>query len=230
MTIVRSHQRTTAGRRRRGLLSLSLLLLVAVASLTQARAQTIQNRDVNQTQVQLGFIGMVTNSVLITIVGFGTTTISAMASAAMPTHATATVDFGTFSTLLKPPPANGAGYRVALPAPGAVVVASLDAVIDYNGATSATLTVGRAAPAGTAPDVPLANLRIASPSLASWTTGDQGVQVPDFGQPGYDICTATGDTTCIATKSYVHDLAVFVPDAQATGPFSTVALYTGTMP
>jgi hypothetical protein len=211
-----------------GLVCLPLLLAVAWPS--SAQAQTIQNSGANQTQVRLGFVGIVTNSVLISIVGFGTTTFNSTASAAMPTHARATINFGSFTTLLQPPPANGTGHRVLLPAPGAVVVATLDAFIDYNGAAAASLTVGRAAAAGAPPDVPLANLRVASPSRATWTAGNQGVQIPNFGLPGFNICTATGDTTCIATKSYLHDLAVYVPDSQVAGPFSTVVLYTGTMP
>jgi hypothetical protein len=206
------------------------LSFAAFALPAAAAAQTIQNNGANQTQVRLGFIGVVTNSVLISIVGFGSTNFSSTSSTAMPTHALGTINFGTFSTLLQPPPANGTGYRVALPAPGAVVVATLDALIDYNGAATASLTVGRKVAAGGAPDVPLANLRVASPSLGAWTSGSQGVQVPDFGAVAYNLCTATGDATCIAAKSYVHDLAVFVPDSQAAGPFTTTILYTGTMP
>jgi hypothetical protein len=205
-------------------------MLLAAALPSVAQAQTITNAGANQTQVRLGFVGAVANSVLINIVGFGTTTLSSSSSAAMPTHAQGSINFGTFSTLLQPPPTNGTGHRVLLPAPGAVVVATLDAVIDYNGATTATLAVGRRSAAGGPPDVPLANLRVASPSLAIWSSGSQGVQVPNFGQPAYNLCTATGDTTCIAAKSYVHDLAVYVPDTQAAGPFTTTILYTGTMP
>jgi hypothetical protein len=208
-------------------LGLSLLLLVAAAA--PVRAQTIDNSGVNQTQVRLGFVGIVTNSILVTIIGFGTTTLNPMASAAMPTHASATVNFGTFSTML-PLLTNGTGYRVTVPAPGAVAVATLDAFIDYNGATTASLTVGRAAAVGPAPDVPLDNLRVAAPPLASWTAGNQGTQVPALSLPGYNLCTAVGDATCIGTKSYLHDLAVYIPDTQVAGPFSTVVLYTGTMP
>ncbi len=207
-----------------------VFLMGAVALSGGARAQTIHNSGVNNTQVRLGFTGMVTNSVLMTIVGFGTTNLNSGNSTAMPTHAQGTINFGTFSTLLQPPPVNGTGYRVALPMPGAVVVATLNATIDYNGNTTASLSVGRRSPAGSAPDVPLANLRVSSPARASWSSGVQGTQVPDFGLPAYNLCTATGDTTCLAAKSYVHDIAVYIPDSQAAGPFSTVVLYTGTMP
>jgi len=207
----------------------AILLLFAVGFPTIVRAQTIQSGSANQTQVRLGFIGTVSNSVVMTVMGMGTTTVNG-GTAAMPTHAQGTIDFGTFSTMLQPAPANGTAYRVALPAPGAVLVATVDAVIDYNGYTTGSLTVGRRSAAGAAPDVPLANLRVASPSLGSWTSGNQGAQVPDFGLPGYDLCTAQGDATCAATKSYVHDLAIYIPDTQAAGPFSTVILYTGTVP
>jgi len=221
-----------AGRQARVLPAVAVIvfLLAAVAVPGRVQAQTIKNSGLNNTQVRLGFTGIVTNSVLISIVGFGTTNFNSTNSSAMPTHAQGTINFGTFSTLLQPPPLNGTGYRVALPAPGAVVVAKLDATIDYNGNTTASLTVGRRSAAGGAPDVPLANLRVASPGLANWTSGSQGVQVPNFGLPAYNICTATGDTTCLAAKSYVHDLAVYIPDSQVAGPFSTVVLYTGTMP
>jgi len=225
---LRPHPTAKVSRSQRGLRAALFLVAVALPSLVQA--QTIRNSGPSQTQVRLGFVGNVANSVLITIVGFGTTTLSTSSSTAMPVHSTASINFGTFSTILQPPPTNGTGYRVALPAPGAVVVATLDAMIDYNGAATASLTVGRSAAAGGPPDVPLANLRVSSPARASWTAGNQGVQVPDFGQPAYNLCTATGDTTCIAAKSYVHDLAVYVPDTQAAGPFSTTILYTGTMP
>lgn len=217
------------GKPPRGVVRVALVAL-ALLGPSITRAQTIQNTGVNQTQVRLGFVGTVSNTVLISIVGFGSTTLSNPQDATMPTHAQATIDFGTFTSLLQPPPANGAGYRVLLPAPGAVLVATFEAFIDYNGSTTASLTVGRAAVAGGPPDVPLNSLRVASPSLASWTAGDQGVAVPALGQPAFDICTATGDVTCIAAKSYVHDLAIYLPDAQAAGPFSVTTLYTGTMP
>ena len=229
MMTLRPNKTARAGRGKRAFAA-ALFLVFASASSSAARAQTIQNSGANQTQVRLGFNGIVANSVLINIVGFGTTTFNSTSNSAMPIHAQGTINFGTFSTLLQPPPANGNGYRVALPAPGAIVVATLDATIDYNGAATASITVGRRSAAGAAPDVPLANLRVASPSLGAWTSGGQGVQVPNFGLPAFNICTATGDATCLAAKSYVHDLAIYIPDTQAAGPFSTILLYTGTMP
>ena len=195
-----------------------------------ARAQMIRNSGTNRTQVDLGFVGNVRNSIILTIAGTGTTSISAQVSRGMPTHSSATIDFGSFSTQLQPPPGNGTGYRVALPSPGAVVAATLDAMVTYNGAVTASLTVARLNPAGGLPDIPLADLRLASPALATWTSGTQGTQVPNAGLPGFDLCLAAGDLTCQTAKAYNHSLAVFLPDTRPAGPFTTVVVYTGTMP
>jgi hypothetical protein len=208
----------------------AFLLALAVASPAVANAQTITNSGANRTQVNLGFTGIVRNSVMLTVTGAGTTTITGSTSATMPVRATGTVDFGSFSTLLNPPPANASASRVALPSPGAVVAARLNAIITYNGAATATITVGRVSPAGGAPDVPLTSLRVASPALAFWSSGTQGTQVPDAGMPGYNLCTAAGDLTCQNGKAYTHSLAIFVPDTQKAGPFTTAVVYSGTMP
>lgn len=180
--------------------------------------------------MNLGFTGIVRNSIMLTITGTGTTTVTAQTNAISPAVASGTIAFGNFSTLLQPPPTNGSAYRVALPTPGAVIAATLDAIVTYNGAPTASIGVARRVLAGGAPDVPLANLRVASPALASWTSGAQGAQVPDAGSLGYNICTAAGDLTCVNGKPYNHSLAVFVPDTQPAGAFSTTVVYTGTMP
>lgn len=212
------------------------LLFVAVAiacwlGLTSAAlAQMIRNSGATRAQVDLGFIGNVRNSILLTVIGTGTTVLTNSVSAAMPVHATATINFGTFNTLLRPPPATGQGFRVALPTPGAVVAATLDAMVTYNGAATATLTVSRLGVAGGLPDIPLTDLRVASPALATWTSGSDGVQVPNAGLPGYNLCTAAGDLTCQNAKAYLHSLAVFIPDSRPAGPFTTVVVYEGTMP
>jgi hypothetical protein len=208
----------------------SAALACVLGFATPAEAQTIRNSGANNTDVDMGFIGNVRNSIILTIVGAGTTTISSSVSRAMPAHASATIDFGTFSTQLQPPPSNGTGYRVTLPTPGAVVVASLDAMVTYNGATTASLTVARLVAAGGLPDIPLSDLRVASPAFAPWTAGTQGTQVPNASLPGYDVCTAAGDTTCQTGNPYQHNLAVFVPDSRPAGPFTTAVVYTGTMP
>ena len=104
------------------LLGGTLAFLVGLAP--PARAQMIRNSGTNRTQVDLGFVGNVRNSIILTIAGTGTTSISAQVSRGMPTHSSATIDFGSFSTQLQPPPGNGTGYRVALPSPGAVVAAT----------------------------------------------------------------------------------------------------------
>lgn len=197
---------------------------------SSAQAQTIRNSGANRAQVDLGFIGNVRNSIILTILGTGTTTIASPVTSGMPAHASATIDFGTFSTELQPPPTNGQGFRVSLPSPGAVVVATLDAMITYNGASAASLSVSRlVAPVGPS-DIPLSDLRVVSPALAPWTSGAQGAQVPNAGLPGYDLCIGAGDPTCETGKLYPHNLAVFLPDNRPAGAFTTVVVYEGTMP
>jgi hypothetical protein len=94
-----------------------------------APAQVISNGGPTRADVQLGFIGTVRNSIMMTIVGTGATAINPATSAIMPTPAAGTIDFGSFTTRLQPGPTNGQGYRVSLPAPGVVVVATLDAML-----------------------------------------------------------------------------------------------------
>lgn len=226
MRISRSH-RPTSLRTRIGATFASALVLGFAAS---AHAQTIRNSGTANAQVDLGFIGNVRNTILVTVLGTGSTVLTNGPSVGMPVHATGTINFGSFSTLLQPPPATGLGYRVALPSPGAVVVATLDAIITYNGSATAALTVSRLSPAGGLPDIPLGDLRVASPALATWTTGTQGSAIPNPGPPAFDLCTAAGDLTCETGKPYPHSLAVFIPDSRAAGPFTTVVVYQGTMP
>jgi hypothetical protein len=195
-----------------------------------AQAQVISSGGTTRADVQLGFIGTVRNSIMLTITGTGSTEINPATSAIMPTHAAGTINFGTFNTRLQPGPTNGQGYRVNLPAPGAVVAATLDAMLTYNGAATATMTVRRLNPVAGPPDVPLADLRVAAPALVTWSAGTDGAQVPAANQPGYNLCTSSGDATCINEKPYPHSLAVFLPDSRSAGAFTTVVLYDGTMP
>lgn len=196
---------------------------------TVARAQTIRNSGLNDAQVDLGFQGNVRNSVILTVIGTASTVLTGDPPTAMPAHAQGRVDFGSFTTMV-PMPATGTGYRVALPSPGAIVVATLDAMITYNGATTASITVGRLNPVGGVTDVPAADLRVASPAIAPWTAGTQGAQIPLSGMPGLNICTAAGDLTCQNGVPYTHNLAIFLPDTRPAGAFSTVVVYTGAMP
>lgn len=206
------------------------IVALTVGLAASAQAQTLRNSGTNSAQVDLGFIGNVRNSILVTVFGTGATVLTNGPSVGMPVHAAGTINFGSFSTLLQPPPATGLGYRVALPSPGAVVTATLDAIITYNGATTAALTVARLSPAGGLPDIPLGDLRVASPALVTWTAGTQGAPIPNPGLPAFDLCTAAGDLTCESGKPYPHSLAVFIPDSRPAGPFTTVVVYQGTMP
>lgn len=205
-----------------------MVLLLALRA--TASAQVISNGGASRAPVQLGFTGTVRNSIMMTIVGTGTTSLDPATSAIMPTRAAGTIDFGTFNTRLQPGPSKGQGYRVSLPAPGAVVAATLEAMLTYNGATTATLTVARANPIVGPSDLPLTHLRVSAPAPVVWTTGVDGTQVPAAGQPGFDLCLSSGDATCLSEKPYSHSLALYLPDSHPAGAFTTVILYEGTMP
>jgi hypothetical protein len=205
-------------------------LTVGLASRAQAQAVVNSDTAPGDTSVQVGFNGIVDSSIQLTIVGTGPTTLSNIVSALAPTHASATINFGSFTTLAPWLANNANGYRTTSGTDGAIVAARLLASVTYNGASTASILLGRAVPAGAAPDVPLANLRVASPPLATWTAGTNGTQIPDAGQLGYDLCVAAGDATCQNGLDYPHQLAVFVPDGQVGGAFTTVVVYTGTAP
>ena len=71
------------------------------------------------------------------------------------------------------------------------------------------MTVTRKNAAGAAPDVPLANLRIASPALATWTSSTNGVQVPNAGFAGFNAEWARWFPTNPPARSGAkHPLAV----------------------
>ena len=206
---------------------------IALVCLTSGLAlgQTAQNSSTTgATNVQIQFNGTISTTVMLTVTGGGPTTLTGTTSAIAPAAALGTVDFGTFTTTQPLTAINSSRYRTSVGPPGAVVAATLVATIIYNGSATGSILVARKLPAAGLPDVPLANLRLASPSLASWNAGTQGTMVPNAGGAGFNICTAAGDPTCINDKSYTHQLAVFVPDAQVSGPFSTAVVYTATSP
>jgi hypothetical protein len=217
-------------RLRRPAALLGSLALVAILGVPSANAQTIKKSGSPSTNVQLGFAGLVSTSVQLSIVGSGPTTLSSTTSTIAPTPAAGTINFGSFNALQPSGATNANFFRISSGTTGAVIAASLIATLVYNGSTTGSVTVARKNAAGGPPDVPLANLRIASPPLASWTSGSQGTQVPNAGSPGLDICQASGAATCANNTPYRHQLAVFVPDSQPTGAFTTVVVYTGVSP
>jgi len=212
-----------------GLVRAGLVAAVLVVA-PAASAQVISNSGETQAQVQLGFNGLIAGSVQLTIVATGPTSLTGTASVAGPAHSVGTIDLGAFTTTRPNTAENSSGFRITSGTPGAVLAARLIATLSYNGTTTGSITVARRNLAGAAPDVPLANLRVASPPLTTWTSSLDGSQVPDAGQPGLDICTAAGAVTCVNGQTFEHELAIFVPDSQPTGPFTTVVLYTGTAP
>lgn len=211
-----------------------MLGAATIVALTSGAAlgQTVTNVGDTQTGVNITFTGIIQSSVALTLTGKDLTTLSGTANA-VNDPATGTVDFGSFSVLGPLTVTNGQITRTSSGTSGVLVIADLIATLVYQGTTTGTILVTRASAAGAPPDVPLANLRIASPPLplAAWTSETSGTQVPDASAPGFSLCTANGrDTTCQDAVAYDHQLAVFVPQTQPAGDFSTVVLYSGTAP
>ncbi len=177
--------------------------------------------------VEITVRGILVSSVKLDISGSGTTALSATTSATNPTAAVGTLDFGTFSTQT-PAAATQTTFagRTTAGTAGAIVAGTLSATLTFSGATSGTVRVSRKVAAGATPDIPANNLRVASPALASWPQSTSGLNIPDPGT-SVDICTgALG--ACTSATPYLHQLAVFVPDTQASGAFSSVVTYSGT--
>jgi hypothetical protein len=191
-------------------------------------AQNVRDTGFPAADVQIALIGNVSSSIQLSIVGSGKTTITQATQTVAGTPAVGTVDFGTFTTLW-PHAAQGDAYRITGPTAGAIVAARLIATLTYHGSTTGSIQVARQLPASAWPDVPLANLRLSSPPVA-WSSATQGQVVPDAGAPGTDLCITAGATTCGSGVPYEHHIAIFLPDMQPAGTFSTVVVYTAVAP
>ncbi len=195
-----------------------------------ASAQIIRNQAPAAPNLQIQFNGTISTTVMLTITGGGPTTLAGTTTAIAPARAQGTIDFGSFSTLQPLAATNARRFRTTGGTPGAVIAATLVATVLYNGNPTASITVARKVVAAGLPDVPLANLRVSSPMLAVWSAGTNGTMVPNAGFAGIDVCRMAGDATCVNDKPYTHDLAVFLPDTQVSGPFSTTVVYSSTSP
>lgn len=202
--------------------------LLAFAVSSTASAQVISTSEVgvsNNTAVELTLTGNVVSALELEISTRNTTSFDATASNTMPTRATATIDFGTFSTLT-PTLTNGTGVRTTTGTAGAHAVADLRALVRANGVTTARIGIERLAAfnaAAAAPrDIAAANLKY-STAAPTWLDSAHGTAVP---APGASAALCATLATC--TAGVDHQLAVFVADSQGADSFSTVVLYTGT--
>jgi hypothetical protein len=223
--LARATPRASAGD---GILCIAVLAALLLAPSIARAQQDVRNTGFPGTDVQLALIGNVSSAIQLSIVGSGNTVISNATSTLPGTPAVGTVDFGAFSTL-RPYTAKGDAYRILGVNPGAVIAARLIATLTFHGTPTASISVARQLPAGPAPDVPLAHLRLSSPPIA-WSAPTQGSMVPDANTQGTDICIAAGATTCGSGVPYEHHIAIFLPDTQPAGNFSTVVVYTAVAP
>lgn len=202
--------------------------LVVLMSSASALAQTATGVGIagagNGGIVEIDVRGTVVSSVSLNVTGAPGTVLSGTSSATSPTAAVGTLDFGSFSTQT-PSAANNTTFAGRTAAnTGAIVAGSLTATLTYSGALTGSITVQRKTiPVVGTSDIQAGNLRVASPALASWTAATDGTAV---GNPGTttDICSGS----CTSGTGYTHQLAVYIPDTQAFGLFTSVVTYTGT--
>jgi hypothetical protein len=137
---------------------------------------------------------------------------------------TGEVDFGSFST-------NSFGtVNADRPARddddnGLWLAVDVNATVSYSGVTGADVSLDRVADPGVG-DIPVGNLYAAANQAAvtdQAAAGLAAIDGPSASSP-FDVCGGA----CTNGQSIDHQLAVFIPDTQAAGIFSTVVSYSAT--
>lgn len=194
-------------------------------------------------EVDITLTGNVTSAVQLSVTtGTGTPKFTAYNSPATGA-ATATLDFGTFTTAdgaagsfmpIKTRATDAAGKG------GAAVAGTLSATITFSGATKGSVQIARAslAPSSytgnttTAGDVPANDLRWADATAGSavWATPFTTGNTNNVNDPGSatELCPNPTTTGCTSPTTLNTNIGVFVPDSQPAGLFSTVVVYTAT--
>ncbi len=177
--------------------------------------------------VEVPVKGVLVSSVRLDVSGAGATVLT---NTSAPTNSPAsigTLDFGTFSSQTPETTSNTTfAGRARVGTPGVIMAGSFTARLTFSGADRGTLNVSRKVSAGALPDIPANNLRMASPALETWTQASDGINIPN---PGSSVAVCTGAFgACTSGTAYLHQIAVFVPDTQAAGAFSSVVVYTAT--
>jgi hypothetical protein len=162
------------------------------------------------------FQGVLTSALELHVVGDDDTNVT---SAVPGNPATGIVNFGTFSTVNPELVETGDGYRTIAGDAGAMVVASMIATIIYNGAATGSVTIGQQNALGLLP----AQVRHGS-ATATWNAGTDHAQVPAIATPA-ELCPAGN---CASGTPLPHRVAIFLPDTQPDGAFSTIISYTAT--
>lgn len=206
----------------------------------QGAAQTVESRGAGVAAGDIALRGTIVSSVAITVTGS-----IDQSSGAVTTITGAgvqgVVDFGTYD--LAGPLANGEKQRVPTNPRGNYLIATLRVTTVFTGGGSPTAAVDiqRTNPCGGPPDVSCAgsgslfyakmtprkpNQRASWPKWMRYPETNAGVSVMPLstyvpGTGNLDNLMANGD-------SMDHQVAVWIPDSQPAGAFSTLVTYTVT--
>jgi hypothetical protein len=203
-------------------------------------AQTVESRGPDQAGVDIALRGSITSSVAITVSG-SIDQASGAVTTVIGTGIQGVVDFGTYD--LAGPLINGEKQRVPANPKGNYLVATLrvTTIFTGGGASTAAVDIQRANPCGGPPDVSCAgagslfyakmtprkpNQRATWPKWSRYPETNAGV----FVMPLSSYVPGAGnlDNLMANGESIDHQVAVWIPDAQLPGPFSTLVTYTVT--
>lgn len=203
-------------------------------------AQTVESHGAGVGAVDIALQGTITSSVAITVTGSVDQSSGAVTTIA-GTGVQGVVDFGTYD--LAGPLANGEKQRVPTNPRGNYLIATLRVTTVFTGSGTgrAAVDIQRTNPCGGPPDVSCAgsgslfyakmtprkpNQRATWPKWMRYPETNAGVFVMPLstyvpGAGNLDNLMANGE-------SMDHQVAVWIPDSQPPGPFSTLVTYTVT--
>jgi len=209
----------------------ALKLMVFGAGLTllplsQAAAQTLTDVETatpgnyagnGGAQVTVQFNATLQNAITLTLTGIAdgaaTTTIAGAGTAGV-------VNFGTFNTLCNPAITNGECVRTTGGTAGAHLVAPFRATVAFSGAPSADVGISKNVAGATA-----FGLKFASGVATAWTNSADGTNMLD------PLAAAAENNLGLGVASGTaidHQVALFFPDTQAAGAYTTTVRWTAT--
>jgi hypothetical protein len=195
--------------------------------LSQASAQTLTDTETatpgnyaggGGAQVTVQFNATLQNAITLTLTGIAdgaaTTTIAGTGTAGV-------VNFGTFNTLCNPAITNGECVRTTAGTSGAYLVASFRATVAFSGAPSADVGISK----NVAGAIGFGGLKFASGVATAWTNSGDGTTMLD------PLAAAAENNLGVGVASGTaidHQVALFFPDTQAAGAYTTTVRWTAT--
>lgn len=198
-----------------------VIAAVALLGASVASAQVTASGAIGSPQsATIDFTGVIESSIRITVNTRSSTVLNALSGS------TGEVDFGSFSTVNVAAVSNGRGVRTTGTSPiaGAHVIAQMTANVTYSGATvanSGAINLVNSSNTGTSP-IAANNVKMIIAPSSAWTSSADGTAIASAA-PGTPLCT-----NCVSGAAQDHEIALFIPDTQAAGDFSSIVTYTGT--